>query len=67
MVGLSNDTLAVLDQQANGTTVRFFDTAQVKEMPRACSNKPCAAIPGAFGPGCSDRWAGSWSMVVSVA
>ncbi|EFJ41230.1 intraflagellar transport protein IFT80 [Volvox carteri f. nagariensis] len=28
MISLSNDTIAVLDQQASGTTVRFFDTAQ---------------------------------------
>ncbi|KAG2494842.1 hypothetical protein HYH03_007082 [Edaphochlamys debaryana] len=28
MITISNDTIAVLDQQASGTTVRFFDTAQ---------------------------------------
>ena len=28
MVSLSNDTVAVLDQQAIGSAVRFFDTAQ---------------------------------------
>ena len=32
MLSLSNDTLAVLDvgQATNGSTVRFFDTAQVQ-------------------------------------
>jgi hypothetical protein len=30
MITLSNDSIAVLDQQAAGTTVRFFDTAQVR-------------------------------------
>ncbi|PNH11834.1 Intraflagellar transport protein 80 [Tetrabaena socialis] len=30
MITLSNDTIAVLDQQASGSTIRFFDTAQVR-------------------------------------
>lgn len=43
MITLSNDTIAVLDQQASGTTVRFFDTAQVGIARREKMARTCAA------------------------
>ncbi len=44
MISLSNDCIAVLDQSGSSTTVRFFDTAQVRAQDAESScRRPLAA------------------------